>query len=68
MIKPTILECLVAAANSPNLVSEFDRLTGNNLSRKGSPLDLAIDDASGRTDTGISDFIRFVDDCIYQRI
>lgn len=68
MKKPTMLECFVAAANEPELVSEFDRLTGHNLSRDGSPLELAIDDASGRTDAAVSDFIKFVDDCIYQRL
>ena len=68
MKTPTLFECLNAAANEPELVYEVDRLTGHNLSREGTPLDLMIDDATGRTDTAISDFINFVDDCIYQRL
>ena len=66
--RPTFAECLVCAANTPELVSEFDRLTEHNLSRIGSGLDLAIDDASGRTEQGMRDFIAFVRDCIYRTL
>ena len=68
VIRPTFSECLVCAANTPELVSEFDRLTEHNLSRIGSGLDLAIDDASGRTEQGMRDFIAFVRDCIYRTL
>jgi hypothetical protein len=63
-----MIECLTVAANTPELVAEFDRLTGHNLSRAGTPMDLAIDDASGRTEAGAKEFIDFVHDCIFERL
>jgi hypothetical protein len=63
-----MIECLAVASSTPDLVSEFDRLTGHNLSRTGSPIDLAIDDASGRTEAGAKEFIEFVRDCIFYRM
>lgn len=68
MAKPTMIECLTVAANTTELVAEFDRLTGHNLSRNGSPFYLAIDDASGRTEAGAKEFIDFVRDCIFDRL
>ena len=58
-------ECLTACAENSALVAEFDRLTGSNLSMKGSPLDLAIDEATGRTTDEIAKFCCFVFDCVY---
>ena len=58
-------ECLMACADNSALVAEFDRLTGSNLSMKGSPLDLAIDEATGRTTDEIAKFCCFVFDCVY---
>lgn len=66
--KISMMECLAVASNIPELVKEFDRLTGHNLSRNGSPLDLAIDDATGRTEDGAKDFIHFVRECVFERI
>jgi hypothetical protein len=66
--KISMVECLVVASGTPELVKEFDRLTGHNLSRNGSPLDLAIDDATGRTEDGAKDFINFVRECVFERI
>lgn len=67
-MRQTFIECLVVAANTPELVAEFDRLTGHNLSRNGSQLELMIDDSTGRTDDGVKDFVCFVRECIYDRI
>ena len=64
----TLEDCLLAAAGESELVAEFDRLTGHNLSRKGSSLDLMIDDATGRTEEGLRDFSQFVYECIYTRL
>jgi hypothetical protein len=42
-----------------HLIEQYDRLNGTNLSRKGSPLKLAIDDASGRTAADREAFLVF---------
>ncbi len=56
------------AANTPELVAEYDRLSGTNLSRRGTPLDLMIDDAVGRQEKEMHGFVEFVRECIYERI
>jgi len=61
-------DCLFHCANNKELVSNFDRLTGHNLSLRGSNLDLAIDKATGRLDSGLADFIDFVRDVIWNRL
>ncbi len=66
-VDPYFLTCVREAANTPELVAEFDRLTGNNLSRRGSGLDLLIDDSTGRTETGFHEFLEFVYETIYAR-
>lgn len=66
MDKPSYLACLFVASNIPELVAEFDRLTGFDLSRKGAPINLMIDDATGHTDEAAKAFLKFVDECIYQ--
>lgn len=62
---PYFLDCLREAVHDPEFVAEFDRLTGHNLSRHGTGLDLMIDDASGRTEAGIREFCEFVRDHVY---
>ncbi|WP_237715864.1 hypothetical protein [Rubrivivax gelatinosus] len=47
---------------------EFDRLYKTNLVFSGSPLDLAIDEASGRLDADAAAFAAFVRDTIYERL
>lgn len=53
-------QVLYHCAGDKDLVAQFDRLTGSNLSLKGSPLDVAIDKASGRTNAELASFIAFV--------
>lgn len=60
--------CLMEAAKNKELVQQFDRLHGANLSFKGSSLELAIDKSSGRTDAEIQKFIEFVDKYVYQTL
>lgn len=43
-----------------SLVEQFDRLTGSNLSLSGTPLDLLIDEATGRTSEDLRLFTEFV--------
>ena len=67
-MKPTLAECMIVASGTEELVKEFDRLTGSNLSRKGSGLDLMIDDASGRTEESAKMFVDFVRECICEML
>ena len=60
--------CLIAAINEPEPVKEFDRLKGTNLSRRGSPLDLLIDESTGRLEHDFNEFVEFVRGDIYERI
>lgn len=53
-------QVLQHCAGNKDLVTQFDRLTGSNLSLKGSPIDVAIDKASGRTNAELASFIAFV--------
>lgn len=62
---PFFFECLREAAQYPGFVEEYDRLTGSNLSRRGTGLDLAIDQASGRLETELHAFAIFVRDHVY---
>ncbi|HHX4059581.1 TPA: hypothetical protein ACU967_006141 [Burkholderia contaminans] len=67
---PAFSRCLMEAAGTPELVAEFDRLSGCNLSAvgKGSPLQRAIDSATGRFDGDIRRFAEFVHDAVYSRL
>lgn len=65
---PFFLVCLHASAANSDLVREFDRLHGTNLSRRGSGLELAIDDASGRTESDVRQFCEFVAEFVYARV
>jgi hypothetical protein len=62
------MRCLEEAVTTPELIRNFDRLYGYNLSRRGAPLELAIDDATGFTEAGIIEFMNFVWDFVFTRI
>lgn len=68
LLDPAFRACVKAAAANIELVAQFDRLRKTNLSLSGKPLDLAIDQASGRLDADISAFIEFVHDTVYERL
>jgi|GEM_PF-4053685 len=63
----TFREVLMIAAGTPELVAQFDRLTGANLSRKGLPIELLIDDVTGRMESDLRKFIEFVWDGVFLR-
>lgn len=52
-------DCLMECAGNKELVKEFDRLQGCNLSLKGSPLTLMIGKACGKQDDDMRKFIAF---------
>jgi hypothetical protein len=62
------MRCLQEAIETPELIRNFDRLYGYNLSRRGAPLELAIDDATGFTESGIIEFMNFVWEYVFTRI
>jgi hypothetical protein len=64
----TFVDCVRQAFSTPELIAEFDRLSKSNLSRHGAGLDLMIDDATGRRDTDLEQFIRFVREFIWDRL
>jgi hypothetical protein len=61
------VELLRHAVANKEMIAEFDRLKGHNLSRIGVPIALMIDDATGRTEQALDDFTDFVWD-LAQRI
>lgn len=65
----TFMDVLHECISNRDLVSEFDRLTGHHLSRveKRTALDIAIDQACGRDDAAMADFVAFVRECIWDR-
>lgn len=59
---------VTVALCQPELVSEFNRLTGHHLQQRRTPIETAIDGACGYDPDGeaMPDFIRFVFDYIYK--
>jgi hypothetical protein len=59
------LQCLREAAANKELVAQFDRLTGSNLSMRGAPIELEIDRTTGRQREELRRFAEFVRDAVY---
>ena len=74
MSKPiNFLECLSVCASTPELVAEFNRLTGCKFgqSQNRTALERAIDEAtgySGERDEDMAAFVDFVYEMIWQRL
>ncbi len=64
----TLHYVLRTALDMPELVAEFDRLAGTNIAGRGSPLDRAIDTASGRADADLQAFLAFAKDAVWDRL
>lgn len=60
--------CVLISFENREFVDAFDRLHGTNLSRRSSPLDLAIDDAAGRMSAELRTFVEFVRESVWDRI
>lgn len=65
---PAFLVCLGAAATNVDLLAQYDRLRGSNLQRRGAPIEVAIDHATGRFEAEAQDFVRFVHDAVFCRL
>lgn len=64
----TFSECVLECLKDKELVSQFDRLNGTNLSLRGGNLAVGIDMATGRLESDTLKFFRFVKDCIWNRL
>lgn len=68
LLDPWFHVCLDEAIGNRELLREFDRLYGHNLSRRGAPLDLMVDESSGRMEAGVAAFVEFVHAYIYSLV
>lgn len=74
MITVTHIEALairavaIAASNQPGMLAEYDRLADTNLVGAGSPLELAVDVASGRLEDEAQGFLAFVRNAVWERL
>lgn len=64
----TFPECVRECAANRELLAEFDRLKGTNLSLRGTGLDLQIDIHSGRLEQDVQEFVYFVEDVVWNRL
>lgn len=64
---PAFVRCAHEAIEMPELVANFNRLYGASLGA-GSPLERAIDAATGKGEDDMRAFINFVHDGIYLRL
>lgn len=64
----TFTECVLFCAENREMVKHFDRLRGTNLSLRGSPIDLAIDESTGRRDHDLALFTAFIFDAVWCRL
>lgn len=65
---PWLETCVRAALARPELVAEFDRMHGTNLSMRGSGLDLGIDLACNRPEGDVARFIAFIHESVASRV
>ena len=56
------------ATGKPEMVAEFDRLHGSNLSRRGSADELAGDVESGRLEADLARFAEFVHAALWMKL
>lgn len=68
LLDPWFHACLLQSIETQELVQQFDRLHGHNLTRRGSPLDIKIDEATGRIEAGVRDFAGFVYHFVYSLV
>jgi len=53
--------------NVPELIENFDRLKGTNISRKEHPINLMIDEATGKLHADMEAFVEFCWECVFMR-
>jgi hypothetical protein len=65
---PAFVKCLMEAADTPELVAQFNRLYGGTLGARAHPIEVMIDKATGKQDDDMRKFSEFVHDSIYLRL
>lgn len=61
-----LFKCLRAALSNQELLQEYDRLYGTNLSQRGAPFELLIDQTTERLEAEFPGFVEFVRKAIYE--
>lgn len=61
----TFEQCVIECARNQELIQGFDRLTGTNLQLRGAPIEIMIDEATGRLSDDVRRFVSFVDEWIW---
>jgi hypothetical protein len=64
----SFLTCLEECIENKELVSNYDRLRGTNLSLRGDALSLAIDKASGRIEKEFEDYVEFCFETVFMTL
>jgi len=64
----TFEQCVRESFANKDLVTEFDRLKGTNLSLRGTGLDIQIDLACGRLEQDVAEFVKFAKECVWDRM
>lgn len=64
----TFAECLLECAGNTELLKQFDRLHGSNLSNDAAPINTMIDKSTGLYDLHLADFANFVYDVVWRRL
>lgn len=67
-LDPAFMACVHEAASTPELVANFDRLYGADLSRRRSPIVRMVDEATGKADDDTRGFMEFVHSSIYMTV
>lgn len=67
---PAFMKCIVESCRTPELIEQFDRLTGCKLSAlsQRTPIERMVDEVTGFRDDQMRQFVEFVHDSIYLRM
>ena len=65
---PAFHVCLKESIETPELLENFDRLYGGTLTARVSPIERAVDVATGKQESDMAAFVQFVYDSIYLRL
>lgn len=65
----TFHECVIVCAGQPELVAQYDRLTGSRLASLATraPIARMIDEATGAERDQVARFVAFIYDCVWMR-
>ena len=61
------MDCVIECSENKELIEQFDRLNNTNLAMKGTPIDISIDEATGRQHDDVMKFIDFCWEYIWLR-